>query len=143
MNILLRLIRRFEGCKLKAYLCPAGVWTIGWGATGPGINPGVTWTQDQADQRLDVDAFKYWMIALKASPALALYPEIHEAIADFCYNLGGTKYRSSTLKRKIDAGEWDEACEQIERWVFGGGRKLNGLVARRLAERQVIEEYMP
>jgi lysozyme len=143
MNILLRLIRRFEGCKLKAYLCPAGVWTIGWGATGPGISPGVTWTQEEADQRLDVDAFKYWMIALKASPTLALYPEVHEAIADFCYNLGGTKYRSSTLKRKIDAGEWDEACEQIERWVFGGGRKLNGLVARRLAERQVIEEYMP
>lgn len=143
MNILLRLIKLFEGCKLKAYLCPAGVWTVGWGATGPGIEKGVQWTQDQADQRLDVDAAKYWLIALKASPKLALHPEIHEAIADFCYNLGGTKYRSSTLKKKIDEGDWDEACEQLERWVFGGGRKLPGLVARRLAERQVIEEHAP
>lgn len=140
MNILLRLIKLFEGCRLKAYLCPAGVWTIGWGATGPGIGPGVEWSQDQADARLDGDALKYWRIALKASPGLALHPEIHEAIADFCYNLGGTKYRSSTLKRRIDAEDWEGACEEILKWVYGGGKKLPGLVKRRVAERAVIQE---
>ena len=143
MNILLRLIRLFEGCRLRAYLCPASVWTIGWGATGPDVKPGLTWTQDQADDRLDRDAYKYWAIALKASPGLALHPEIHEAIADFCYNLGGTKYRASTLKKRIDAEDWEGACEEIVKWVHGGGRKLPGLVKRRLAEREVIEENSP
>jgi lysozyme len=119
------------------------VWTIGWGATGPDVKPGLTWTQDQADDRLDRDAYKYWAIALKASPGLALHPEIHEAIADFCYNLGGTKYRASTLKKRVDAEDWEGACEEIVKWVHGGGRKLPGLVKRRLAEREVIEENAP
>jgi len=140
MNILLRLIKRFEGCRLKAYLCPVKVWTIGWGATGPGIKQGIEWTEDQADSRLDTDAYKYWAIALKASPVLALYPEIHEAIADFCYNLGGTKYKASTLKKRIDAGDLDGACEEIVKWVYGGGRRLPGLILRRRAESEIIEQ---
>lgn len=138
MKTLLRLIMEFEGCKLRAYLCPAGVWTIGWGATGPGIFKGLVWTQEQADARMALDAAKYWKIAGRESPILFQYPEIHEAIADFCFNLGGTKYRSSTLKKRVDEGDWEGACQQIMRWVHGGGRRLPGLVRRREAERQII-----
>ena len=56
---LLDTIRRFEGCKLKAYLCPAGVWTCGWGATGPDVVKGTVWTQEQADTRLIKDASRF------------------------------------------------------------------------------------
>lgn len=138
MDILLALIRRFEGCRLRAYRCPAGVWTIGWGSTGPGIGPGVVWTQDQADARLDSDAIAYYLAAIKASPGLALYPEAAQAIADFVYNIGITRYRASTLKRRIDAEDWDGACHEIVKWVYGGGRKLPGLVLRRQAEAVAI-----
>lgn len=138
LRILLALIRRFEGCRLVAYLCPAGVWTLGWGSTGPGIKKGATWTQDQADARLDSDAMAYYMATIKASPGLALHPEIAQAIADFVYNLGLTRYKASTLKKRIDAEDWDGACEQIVKWVYGGGRKLPGLILRRQAEAEII-----
>ena len=141
MKILLALIRLFEGCKLVAYLCPAGVWTIGWGATGRGIVRGTRWSQEEADSRMYSDASRFWLVALKASPSLALHPEVHEAIADFCFNLGGSKYRASTLKKRIDAGDFEGACEELMRWVHGGGRRLPGLVRRRAAECAVIKEY--
>ena len=56
---LYRLIKRFEGCRLMPYLCPAGVWTCGWGSTGPDVIPGQTWTQDYADQRMTQDAIRF------------------------------------------------------------------------------------
>lgn len=129
----------FEGLSLKAYRCPAGVWTVGYGATGPGIGPGVEWTEDQAEARLEGDLRKFYFAAVKASPVLAMYPEAHEAIADFCFNLGTGRYKASTLKKRIDAEDWDGACEEIMKWVYGGGRRLRGLVLRRTAERFVIE----
>ena len=138
MTIFRRLAKMFEGLFLKSYLCPAGVWTIGYGATGPAIGPGLTWTKERAEARLDVDMQKFWTAALKASPVLALYPEIHEAIADFCFNLGTGRYKASTLKKRVDAEDWDGAQEEIVKWVYGGGRKLRGLVLRRHAEAEVI-----
>jgi len=141
MNILLWLIKQFEGCKLLAYLCPAGVWTIGWGSTGNDVKKGVVWTQEQADRRLFADASYFWMASLKISPILALHPEVHNAIADFCYNLGVTRYKSSTLRKRVDAEDWDGAQEEIVKWVYGGGKKLRGLVLRREAEAAVIARY--
>jgi lysozyme len=58
----------------------------------------------------------------------------HSAIADFCFNLGTTRYKASTLKRRVDAGDWPGAAEELAKWVWGGGQKLPGLVARRAAE---------
>ena len=139
MNTLRGLIMKYEGLYLRSYLCPAGVWTIGYGATGPGIGPNVIWTREQALDRLEFDMQKFWRAALKLSPCLALYPEIHEAIADFCFNLGTGRYKGSTLKRRVDVQDWDGACEEIVKWVYGGGRKLRGLVLRREAERAIIE----
>lgn len=84
------------------------------------------------------DAEIYAAAALTASPVLALHPLIHAAIADFNFNLGTTRYKASTLKRRIDNEDWEGAVEQIMRWVWGGGRKLPGLVARRAAEAELI-----
>ena len=138
MKWLLDLIKKFEGCKLLAYLCPAGVWTIGWGSTGPEIKKGLQWTQEQADVRLQKDAVVYWLGAVKLSPVLASSETKHAAIADFCYNLGTTRYKASTLKRRVDEEDWEEAAEELQKWVFGGGRKLPGLIARRKAEAAVL-----
>ena len=139
-DAMLALIRRFEGCKLRAYICPAGVWTIGWGATGQGVRAGTQWTQQQADDRLDSDAEAYAKAAGNLSTVLWFDPDKHAAIADFCYNLGSTRYKSSTLKRRIDAGDWQGAAEELQKWVWGGGRKLPGLVARRSAEAELLNK---
>lgn len=138
-DALRHLIRRFEGCRLIAYLCPAGVWTIGWGATGPEVKPGTAWTQPQADARLEADAERFYLAAGKLSPVLWLEGDArHTAIADFCFNLGTTRYKASTLKRRIDAGDWAGAADELQKWVWGGGRKLPGLIARRQAERELL-----
>ena len=133
---LYRLIRHFEGCKLTAYVCPAGVWTIGWGATGRGVGPGVVWTQAQADTRLEQDARAFAAAVRQASPGLEGRRLC--AIADFAFNLGAGAYRGSTLRRRVDAGDWEGARQQLARWVYGGGRVLPGLVRRRAAEAALL-----
>lgn len=126
------LIRRFEGCRLMPYYCPAGVLTCGWGSTGPDVFPGKAWTQEYADRRMLLDAQKF------ARGTLALCPGLIGgrlcALADFAYNLGLGRLKSSTLLRKAKAGDWNGVPAEFRKWVNGGGRKLPGLVARREAE---------
>lgn len=126
------LIRRFEGCRLMPYICPAGVWTCGWGSTGPDVVPGQRWTQEYADRRMLLDADRF------ARSTLALCPDLSGdalcAIADFSYNLGIGRLKASTLRKRINAGDFDGAATELRKWVNGGGRKLPGLVLRREAE---------
>ena len=138
-NGFIDLIKRFEGCKLKAYLCPAGVWTCGWGATGPDVCQNTAWTQEQADSRMVQDAAVFVMAASVQSPVLWFDEAKQAAIADFCFNLGMTRYKASTLKRKVNAGDWEGAQEELQKWVWGGGRKLPGLVLRRQAEALLLK----
>ena len=130
------LIRRFEGCKLMPYLCPAGVWTAGWGSTGPDVFPGRAWTQEYADRRLEQDALKFARGTHAACPGLS--GERLCAIADFAYNLGLGALRGSTLRKRLNAQEWGAAKRELGRWVNGGGRKLPGLVLRRQAEAALL-----
>lgn len=138
MDTLYDLIRRFEGLRLKAYKCPAGVWTCGYGSTGPDVGPSTVWTREQSEARMREDAARFVAQAIKISPVLAAHPRRLAAIADFIYNLGAARYRSSTLKRKIDAQDWPGAAEELGKWVWGGGKKLPGLVIRREAEAQLL-----
>ena len=138
-GLLLDLIRRFEGLRLKAYLCPAGVWTCGWGATGVDVSRNTQWTQDQADARLHQDAAVFVLAASVQSPVLWFDEAKQAAIADFCFNLGMTRYKASTLKRKVNAGDWEGAQEELQKWVWGGGKKLPGLVLRRQAEARLLK----
>ena len=71
---------------------------------------------------------------LRASPILARHPERLGAITSFAYNLGVGRYRGSTLRRRVDEENWDEAKSELMKWVRGGGKVLPGLVKRRLAE---------
>ncbi len=130
------LIRTFEGCRLMPYLCPAGVWTCGWGSTGPDVVPGQPWTQEYADRRMQQDAMRFARGTLALCPGLA--GTRLSAIADFAYNVGLGALQASTLRRKVNSREWDEAKTQLMRWVRGGGRVLPGLVRRRKAEADLI-----
>ena len=121
------------------YLCPAGVWTCGWGSTGVDVFPGKPWTQEYADQRLEHDALRFAVGTLAACPRLANEPDARLcAIGDWAYNLGLGALRGSTLRKRVNAGRWEDAKYELGRWVRAGGRILKGLVIRRAAEAALL-----
>jgi lysozyme len=131
-EVLTKLVDIFEGKHLKAYLCPAGVWTIGRGAIGKDITRGTVWTDAQVEARFHNDATTYLIASKTLCPKTA--GERHGAIADFAYNLGATRLAGSTLRKRINEGRYSEAVRELRKWVYGGGRKLRGLILRREAE---------
>lgn len=132
------LIKRWEGCRLVAYKCPAGVWTIGWGATGPGITEGVRWTQAQADERLARDVEKF-MVGVRKLLRRPVTEAQLGAMTSLAYNIGIGAFGSSTLLRLFNAGQTDLAAAQFAVWRLAGGKVLPGLVNRRADERRVFE----
>lgn len=137
MEALYALIRRFEGLRLKAYLCPAGVWTVGFGSTGADVKPGVSWTREQAEARMQQDADRFVSAAHKLCPGQT--GDNLAALADFAYNLGATRLAGSTLRRKINNGDIEGARVELKKWVRGGGRILPGLVLRRNTEAAMLK----
>lgn len=134
--IFMALIRRFEGLRLKAYLCPAGVWTLGYGSTGPGIKKGMVWSAAEAEARMGRDAQVFVTGTQSLCPELAGKPLA--AISDFSYNLGLTRLKQSTLRRRINARNWPAVRAELAKWTRGGGKVLPGLVARRAAESALL-----
>ena len=145
MEELYKLIRQFEGLhKLKndglvyEYVCPAGKRTIGYGTTRFPKDVNVI-TKDQAELWMQEEADQCIRFALKLSPCLNKEPNKKQAaIADFIYNFGPGAYKSSTLKKKVDTRDWEAAAYQIRKWVWGGGKKLPGLIIRRELEAQLL-----
>lgn len=132
LDQLLVLIKRFEGCSLHAYICPAGVVTIGWGATGGLISLSSVWTQEEADARLVGDATRFLIGAMKLCPNLRSGQLV--AAADFAYNLGLGRLKGSTLRQRLLQEDWNRAKEELLRWSRSGGKVLPGLLRRRTAE---------
>lgn len=96
-------------------------------------------TRELADQWLTEELRRTYMAGvLKASPHLVAYPEVLAAMTDFAYNLGVARYRASTLKKRVDARDWDGSKDELSKWVRGGGRILPGLVKRRSAEAALL-----
>lgn len=128
----LGLVKSFEGCKLSAYLCPAGVPTIGYGRT-TGVKLGQRITQAQADAWLlqEYDEFERKVRALVRVPLTA---NQLGALVSFAYNVGTGALASSTLLRLLNGGDYAGAAAQFARWTKAGGRTLAGLVRRRKAE---------
>ena len=131
------LVKHFEGLYQTAYLCPAGVPTIGYGHTGSDVRLGVTITEVQAEQLLADDLAeaaaivdKYVRVPLPENP--------RGALSSFVFNLGGGAFASSTLLRLLNLGDTAGAGGQFGRWtkarVSGQLVDLPGLVARRAAE---------
>jgi lysozyme len=133
------LIRRWESCRLSAYLCPAGVWTIGWGSTGPGIASGAKWSQSQADERLAHDV-KRFMDGVRSVVKVELSDNELGALTSLAYNIGAEAFRRSTLLTLLNRGDKKGAARQFDLWNKAKGRVLTGLVARRANEREVFEQ---
>lgn len=133
MERALEIARRFEGCRLAAYRDPVGIWTIGYGHTP--AHEGQAIDQATADALLLADMNTAAAAAMRLCPALVTRPSCLEAVSDFVFNLGAGRLQASTLRRRINQGEWDLAAKEFGKWVLAGGRKLNGLVLRREAER--------
>jgi lysozyme len=144
------LVKPFEGYhkKLpngdcKAYPDPGTgdkPWTIGWGTTGPHVQPGTVWTKERAQQELDRDLLKFLTGVLKLSPNLAQNPARRlSAVNSFCYNCGLGNYRISTFRKRVLAEDWVGAAEEILKWNKAAGRVLPGLTRRRLSEAALLK----
>jgi lysozyme len=136
------LIKPFEGCRLKAYPDPGSggkPWTCGWGSTGRDIDKETVWTQQQADMRMGMDALDSLIAAIRMCPT-ANTAGRQAALGDFVYNLGATRLKHSTLRKRVLAGDWEAAAYEIKRWKYGGGKVLPGLVRRRAAEAKLFTD---
>jgi lysozyme len=136
-RILVALIKRFEGCRLHTYLCPAGVPTGGWGSTGPDVKLGQVWSQEYADARMEKDAMTFQSATVMMCPTADTEGRV-AALSDFAYNLGLTRLKASTLRKRVLARDWKGARVEIKKWNRGGGRVLKGLVLRREAEANLL-----
>ena len=126
------LIKHFEGCELKAYKCPAGVWTIGYGHT-KGVEPGDEWSEDHANHMLEIELEEYEGYVNKYVTA-PLGQNQFDALVSWTYNLGGGNLSASTMLKVLNAGEYDEVPNRMLRWNKAGGKVLEGLTRRRQAE---------
>lgn len=130
------LIKQFEGCKLKAYKCPAGIWTIGYGHTY-GVTEGKTITQKEADVLLDIDYANYEQQVENLLKVDTTDNQLG-ALTSFAYNLGVFALKKSTLLKLVNEGKFKEAAEEFGKWTKAAGKVLPGLVARREAERKLF-----
>ena len=133
-------IKPFEGLRLNAYKCPAGIWTIGYGTTR-GIYQGMKITREQADILLLKD-IKEVVNSLHRLCTIALNENEMIALSDFIYNLGSGSFQRSTLRQKLNRGEKRRAAKELLRWnkarVNGVLKSLAGLTRRRNAEYELF-----
>lgn len=132
------LVKKFEGCKLKAYRCPAGIPTIAYGRT-QGVKMGDRCTQEQADKWLlsDLSATER---TINEFVTVKINQNQRDALASFIYNVGSGNFKNSTLCRKLNCGDYHGASAEFMRWIYAGGKALDGLVKRRTAEKALFDE---
>lgn len=137
------IIRKWEGCSLKSYKCPAGVWTIGYGHTD-GVKEGDTITMDEAKHLLETDVLVYADCVNKAVKYPLLTQSMFDALVSFTYNNGCGSLQSSTLLKKLNTAQVAAAANEFDRWVnakdpkTGQMRPLPGLVKRRAEEKSLF-----
>lgn len=135
------LIKEFEGCKLTAYQDSVGVWTIGYGWTQPvdgkSIRAGMTIKQETAERLLKTGLVSYESDVSRLVK-VGLTQGQFDALVSFTYNLGARSLSTSTLLRKLNAGDYVGAADEFMRWNKAGGKVLNGLTRRREAERALF-----
>ena len=135
------LIKQFEGCKLTAYQDSVGVWTIGYGWTQPvdgkPIRSGMTINQETAERLLKTGLVSYESDVSRLVK-VGLTQGQFDALVSFTYNLGARSLSTSTLLRKLNAGDYAGAADEFLRWNKAGGKVINGLTRRREAERALF-----
>ncbi len=142
----INLAKRFEGfhrvpkndpARAYPYVCPAGYWTIGYGHLCDSEHKSIT--EVEAEVYLARDLQTALAATLRYCPVLATEPEGRlAAIVDFTFNLGAGRLQTSTLRRRVNQRDWDAAATELSRWVYGGGKVLPGLMARREQEAALL-----
>lgn len=140
------LAKRFEGFhrmpmtdpgRAHPYICPAGYWTIGYGHLCDPQHPPIT--EAEAEVYLAHDLQTALAATLRYCPVLLTESEERlAAIVDFTFNLGAGRLQTSTLRRRVNQRDWSSAAHELRRWVYGGGKVLPGLVARRNLESSLL-----
>ncbi len=139
----LGLIKRFEGCELEAYQDAVGIWTIGYGHTGPDVHEGLKITQAQADAILAKDVERF-ASGVAANVRVALTQSEFDALVSFAFNVGLTAFRTSTLLKLLnDNSDRSVVATQFLRWNKAGDKVLEGLTKRRNAEKELFLSKAP
>jgi lysozyme len=133
----LELIKKFEGCKLKSYKCPAGVWTIGYGHTED-VKEGDIVSPQEADKLLRADVFKFEEYVAD-NVTVKLTQNQFDALVTWTFNLGVGNLRNSTMLKKLNNADYTSVPFEMKRWNKAGGKTLDGLVRRRQAESLLFE----
>jgi len=131
------LVKRFESLQLTAYICPAGIPTIGYGHTATvtieDVKTGKTITEEEAEALLKQD-LEGSERAVERYVSVPLTDNQFSALVSFTFNVGSGSLKNSTLRKKLNAGDYDSVPGELSRWVKAGGKTLQGLVRRREAE---------
>ena len=133
----LALTRQFEGLRLESYQDQRGIWTIGYGHTGPTVHEGLRITEAEAEILLTSDVVRAAAAVNRLVTAQVTQNQF-DALVDFAYNLGCATLMHSTLLRLINAGEFAEAASEFPRWNHSGNRPIPGLLRRRRAEMELF-----
>lgn len=131
------LIKEYEGCKLKAYRCSAGVLTIGYGSTGSHVKEGMVITQAEAESLLKKDLVRFEE-GVNSVVSVPMTQGMFDALVSFSFNLGLGNLKSSTLLKKVNAGDKAGAANEFLKWDKAGGKVLAGLMRRREAEKRLF-----
>lgn len=134
----LQLTEQFEGLRLKAYQDVRGIWTIGYGHTGPDVHVGMIITKDQAEALLAQDVQKA-ASAVNHLVTVPLTQDEFDALVDFVFNVGSGHFGSSTMLKLLNQGDYTGAAHEFERWSHAGAAVVAGLLRRRQAEETEFE----
>ena len=138
----LSLIKKFEGCELEAYLCPAGVWTIGYGHTKD-VKEGDKINKEEADYLLQEEMIEYESY-INDFVEVPLNQNQFDSLCSWVYNLGPTNLKNSTMLKVLNEEKYADVPQEIKRWNKAGGEVLDGLIKRREAEAKMFagEEWL-
>lgn len=135
----LPITAHFEGLRLRPYLDSVGVPTICYGETKGITLQTAPKTKAECDVMFEA-RLGYFAEMVAWWTDVEMHPKTHAALTSFTYNVGTGAYRKSTLRKKLNAGDYTGACNELDRWVFAGGQTLAGLVRRREAEKALCLE---
>jgi lysozyme len=156
------LMHQYEGCRNKPYLCPAHIWTIGYGhvlyqdqirlpmVSKEGQSTMIrkeyplkqednrVWSKEEIEKLFSDDVSLFERGVLRLAPTLSGRQGAFDACVSFSFNAGLGNFQRSTIRMKVNRGEWEAAAEAFMQWTKGGGRELPGLVKRRKAEKALF-----
>ena len=132
----IELIKKYEGCRLSSYKCPAGVWTIGYGHT-TGAREGMKITLKEANIFLQND-LKIHEKNVAKLVKVPLNQNQFDALVSFEFNVGISNFQKSTLLKKLNKNDFIGASGEFEKWIYANHKPLLGLAKRRKAEKELF-----